>query len=524
PLVSYEWDFGDGEKANVAKAPGVFVSTEHVYIADAEGKLCSPDDPCRFEARLTVTDLSGAPGSKTDEAIEVIWVGNTTPDPIITSSALSGGDPLTVRFNASASVDPDNQDLKVTWQWGDGSADQEFDAVAGDDGVGNVTHTYERRTNEDVSQFTTTATVSDGVAEAQQTFRITVREPSVSSSLPTAEFVLNPTRPEVGSEFEADASASFDRPNGFPSEYIWNWGDGTPDSNGVIARHTYAEAGVYTITLTVRDAESPANEDTKARVVDLIRTGDDGEETGNNRPVAELSVNQIEGFAGFTEFTFDASESSDADGDDLAYSWSFGDGTPRDTRQIATHVFDEPGEYRVSLTVRDTSNAADDTFINITVLDNSDNREPVPMIGTGPRSGTAPLTLTFDGQLSFDPDGDQLDYRWEFIRDGVLVDSSMGGVVTQLFDEAGTYSVILEVADGRGGIARTEPEIVSVAARATDDGDGSENPIPDDGDDDDAPAPICGLGAATAAFGSLLGLTMLRLAGMGRQRRRRELI
>ena len=517
----FEWDFGDGAKANVAKSPGTFVSTEHVYIADREGKLCTPDAPCRFEAKLTLTDLAGEPGFKTHTHTEVIWVGNTTPDPQITASALSGSDPLTVRFNASGSIDPDNQDLKVTWEWGDGSADEEFDATNGEDGNGNVMHTFTRRDGETTSQFTVTAILSDGVATAEETFRVTVREPTLSSSNPVAAFEVKPANPEVGVEFEADASSSFDRPNGFPTSYEWNWGDGSATSTGVIAKHTYDEPGIYSITLTVKDGEDPPNEDMLVRTVDL-RGGDDNDDdgTGNARPVAELSVSPLEGFAGFTEFTFDASESTDSDSESLSYSWSFGDGSPRDDREVATHIFAEPGEYRVSLTVRDSANASDDAFVNITVLDNSDNRNPVPRIGTGPRTGTAPLTLTFDGQLSFDPDGDTLEYRWEFIRDGALVDSSNGNVVTQLFSEAGSYSVVLEVSDGRGGIARTEPELISVAARADD--PGSENPVPDnpDDDDDDAPAPICGLGATAATFGSMLGLMMLRLAGTGRRRRR----
>ena len=37
--------------------------------------------------------------------------------------------------------------------------------------------------------------------------------------------------------------------------YVWNWGDGTPDTTGTSASqsHVYAVAGTYTVTLTVLD-------------------------------------------------------------------------------------------------------------------------------------------------------------------------------------------------------------------------------------------------------------------------------
>ncbi|MHC5108482.1 MAG: PKD domain-containing protein [Planctomycetota bacterium] len=512
----FEWDFGDGAMANLGRAPGTFVQTEHVYITDADGNLCTPAEPCRIEATLTVTDLGGALGAKSDTETQVIWVGNTNPVAVVSSSSLSGGDPLTVRFNAAASSDEDGQPLTARWEWGDNSNSETYDTVTGDDGLGNVSHEFTRRSGEDTSLYSVKVTVSDGVASDVKFFNVTVRAPSTTSSVPTAAFVLDPESPAVGEEFEADASASFDRPSGFPTSYNWDWGDGSPDSTGVLATHTYDESGLYTITLTVKDGESPPNEDSTIRIVNLTgQDGGDGGE-GNSKPIADLSVDALEGFAGFTEFTFDASNSIDPDGDPLTYSWNFNDGSARDTREVAAHVFEEPGTYRVNLTVKDPSNAADDTFVTITVLDNTGNKNPVALIGTGPRTGTAPVTLQFDGQLSFDPDDDPIGYRWEFIRDNVLVAEGNGPVVTQLFEEAGTYSVILEVSDNRGGLDRTEPEIVSVAARQVDDEPDSPTPGEDPTGDDPAPQPFCGMGMIMGMFGSLLGLSAMRA---GRRRR-----
>jgi hypothetical protein len=39
-----------------------------------------------------------------------------------------------------------------------------------------------------------------------------------------------------------------------PLTYSWNWGDGSPTDNIALPSHTYANAGTYTICLTIADA------------------------------------------------------------------------------------------------------------------------------------------------------------------------------------------------------------------------------------------------------------------------------
>ena len=75
------------------------------------------------------------------------------------------------------------------------------------------------------------------------------------------------------------------------------------------------------------------------------------EQCFNRTPVARFSVSPSRPEPD-EEVTFDASESTDFDGDSLSYEWAFGDDTTA-TGDVVTHAFTESREYDVELTVSD---------------------------------------------------------------------------------------------------------------------------------------------------------------------------
>lgn len=92
------------------------------------------------------------------------------------------------------------------------------------------------------------------------------------------------------------------------------------------------------------------------------------------------------------------------------------------------------------------------------------NRAPVASISASPVSGTEPLTVSFDGSQSYDPDNDPISYSWNF-GDG---SSSTGQTVSHTYSSAGIYEAVLTVTDNENA-SNAESVIINVESTNPDD-------------------------------------------------------
>lgn len=115
---------------------------------------------------------------------------------------------------------------------------------------------------------------------------------------------------------------------------------------------------------------------------------DDDDDNANNKPVASFTVNPITGEIG-TDFTFDASGSSDAETAvaDLQVRWDWtNDGnwdTDFTTEKTATYTYDTDGEYTVNMEVMDGAGESSTTTRQVFV-------------------GEAPSEITLEGSITSD--------------------------------------------------------------------------------------------------------------------------
>ena len=131
------------------------------------------------------------------------------------------------------------------------------------------------------------------------------------------------------------------------AKFLWDFGDSV-GSSGKSVKHTYAEEGTYTVTLTVVDDENRIGV-VKEDVEILYR---------NQAPIASLDAT----YGGLGQQVkvnsiafFDGGASSDPDGDVLEFEWDFGDGGTSSLLR-PNHEYTSIGNYTVTLTVKDASN------------------------------------------------------------------------------------------------------------------------------------------------------------------------
>ena len=123
---------------------------------------------------------------------------------------------------------------------------------------------------------------------------------------------------------------------------------------------------------------------------------DDSGEGANQGPQAQLTASVRQGTAPLT-VDFDASASTDPDGDDLTFDWDFGDGATVDAgAQTLSHTFETAGSYTVRLTVADPSGEEDIAQTEITVLAAAPQTVNVPDV-TGLTESAADAALAAAG-------------------------------------------------------------------------------------------------------------------------------
>ena len=167
--------------------------------------------------------------------VNAIQVSLAGPAAVIDYSPANPTEGQVVSFDGSASSDPNGTITSYAWNFGDGST-----------GTGMMTsHSYAA-----AGDYEVTLTITDNDNNTGSTTETV----TVYSGDPVAEFSISPANPKPGDTVTVDASDSFD-PDGTITSYAWNFGDGSTAS-GVVATHTYASEGDYTITLTVTDDDN----------------------------------------------------------------------------------------------------------------------------------------------------------------------------------------------------------------------------------------------------------------------------
>ncbi|MEJ5291999.1 MAG: PKD domain-containing protein [Candidatus Methanosuratincola sp.] len=106
---------------------------------------------------------------------------------------------------------------------------------------------------------------------------------------------------------------------------------------------------------------------------------------------------------------------------------------------------------------------ASQTYIWVDYNSVVENQAPTARVTASPTSGYAPLTVTFDGSGSVDPDGKIVSYAWNF-GDGY---TGTGAAVSHTYTSPGTYTARLTVTDDRGAASTASVTVVVAEVQTT---------------------------------------------------------
>jgi PKD repeat protein/uncharacterized protein YraI len=175
---------------------------------------------------------------------------------------------------------------------------------------------------------------------------------------------------------------------------------------------------------------------------------------------------------------FSAQNSSVAPGSHLTtFDWTFGDGTIAKGVDVI-HIYTNPGDYEVTLTVTDDKARSDTAVqpIRINPAPTAPTATPTqPVEGpdaviNAPSQGVVGQPITFDGSQSSGPNP-IVSYRWAF-GDGSTADAV---VVQQTYNAVGVYNVNLTVTDDKG-LEDTESHQINIVEPPPP--DATDTPVP----------------------------------------------
>ncbi len=378
------------------------------------------DQPGTYVLRLTADD-----GELTASADVTVVVNAPTVVPIVTAGpdqTTPISTPVTLAGTATATGLPAGSTLTYRWTKVSGPGTVTF----GDAASLTTTATFDQPGTYVLRLTTTHANAS---ASADVTIVVTLTNaPPVVTAGPDQEITLPAQAALNGSVTDDGLPAN----GGLTKAWSKVSGPGVvtlADAASPATAAAFDQPGTYVLRLTGNDSALTASADVTITV-----------KRANATPVASAGIARAAVVG--EPVSFDATSSSDPDGDPLVYEWAFGDGATA-TGATATHAYASSGLFTARLTVTDPRGAS--AVAEVTVTIGLPNQAPVANAG-GPYRGEVDVQLTFDGSGSSDPEGQALTYAWAF-GDGTF---GSGSHPSHLYTSAETFTVTVTVTDPAG--------------------------------------------------------------------------
>jgi gliding motility-associated-like protein len=380
--ITYNWNFGNGSTSNL-KDPNTIYPSATSYTVNLSAQ----------------SDL-GCTGT----VQKVINLSKTITDFIVPSNACPNA---AITFINNSSVTP----IASTWYFSDGLQITQKDATRA---------------------FTTAGTYAVKLVNKYPDCIDSVTKNFTIITSPVISFTADQT-----TACKVPFTVTFTDNSAGANQWQWNFGDGILGSGSTV-QHTYTQAGIFTVTLTLRTVNGCQGSNTKTGYIKIV--------------APTLQINNLPA-GGCAPYPFTPQATITTNDPVQSYAWNFGDGGTSNAA-TPTHPYTTTGKFTLALSVTTTQGCTANISIPNAVKVGT---PPTPNFTTTP---PPPLTICASDSVQFLNNSSTADkFIWSF-GDG---DTSHQPNPKHKFSAGGALSVKL-VAINNGCPDSTSKSIINVNA------------------------------------------------------------
>ena len=453
--VKYTFDWGDGTTS----------TTDLVNSGTSANASHSWSTAGTYQVKAMATDSKSATSGWSNPLAVSITEKGTPTVPSIPSGPISGNKGTSYSYSTLA-TDPDGDQVKYTFDWGDGTTSTTDLVNSGTSA--NASHSWSTaRTYLVKAKATDNKSVTSGWSNTL-TVSITYlnRAPTVPS-IPSGPILGN-----TGTSYSYSTLAT--DPDGDLVKYTFDWGDGTTSTTNFVNSgksasvfHKWTTLGTYQVKAMATDSKSAFSGWSSPMTLTIV---------GNSPPnTPSIPTGPISGKVK-TFYSYSTS-ATDPDGNQVKYTFDWGDGTKSVTNVVnsgksasAYHQWTTLGTYQVKAMATDSKGAFSGWSSPMTFIIAANSPPNTPSMPTGPISGKVKTFYSYSTSAT-DPDGDQVKYTFDW-GDGTksvtsVVNSGKSASAYHKWTTLGTYQVKAMATDSKGAFSGwSSPMTFTIAANS----------------------------------------------------------